>query len=121
MKIVINIGDTQFRLSDKQIEYYAILKGSTLTRDIKDVSLSDLPTKYLQESFLWYHINYKLDGQPFDYTAIPRNDPTLISVVEKINNGTLKILEIPDDVDFVIENCGGVEWVAEKHRSWGKT
>ena len=32
---------------------------------------------------------------------------------------TLKIIEIPDDVDWIIEEYDGNEWVAEKHRTWG--
>ncbi len=37
-------------------------------------------------------------------------------------NGTfaeLKIVEIPDDVEWVIEEYDGIEWVSEKHRVWG--
>lgn len=30
----------------------------------------------------------------------------------------LKIVEIPDDVEWVIENYGGSEWISEKHRTW---
>ena len=30
----------------------------------------------------------------------------------------LKIIEIPDDVDWIIEEYDGAEWVAEKHRTW---
>ena len=55
---------------------------------------------------------------------ITRNDPNLIRVVEELGdkaNGEfaeLKIVEIPDDVDWVIEEHDGLEWVAEKHRVW---
>lgn len=53
-----------------------------------------------------------------------RTDPILVKVVETLKekaNGDcaqLKIVEIPDDVDFVIEEYDGNEWVAEKHRTW---
>ena len=53
-----------------------------------------------------------------------RNNPDLIKCVEELGeaaNGEfskLKIVEIPDDVDWVIENYDGVEWVSEKHRVW---
>ena len=35
--------------------------------------------------------------------------------------GELKIVEIPDDIEWQIEqdNETGREWVAEKHRTWG--
>ena len=31
----------------------------------------------------------------------------------------LKIIEIPDDVEYTIKEHAGREWVAEKHRTWG--
>jgi len=30
----------------------------------------------------------------------------------------LKVVEIPDDVQYTIEEYDGVEWVAEHHRTW---
>lgn len=53
-----------------------------------------------------------------------RDDPVLIQVVEELGpkaNGkhaSLKIVEIPDDVEWQIEEYDGSEWVAEKHRTW---
>lgn len=55
---------------------------------------------------------------------IQRNDPLLIECVEKLGidaNGRyskLKIIEIPDDVEWIIQEYDGMEWVAEKHRTW---
>jgi len=60
---------------------------------------------------------------PGDYN-IQRDDPILIRVVEELKekvNGDcarLKIVEIPYDVDWQIEEYDGNEWVAEKHRTW---
>jgi len=31
---------------------------------------------------------------------------------------SLKIVEIPYDVDWVIQNYDSQEWIAEKHRIW---
>lgn len=53
-----------------------------------------------------------------------RSNPQLIEVVEELGsraNGLcadLEIVEIPDDVDVVIEEYDGNEWVAEVHRTW---
>jgi len=53
-----------------------------------------------------------------------RNDPILISVVEELkekangNYASLKIVEIPDDVDWIIAEYDGQEHIAEKHRTW---
>jgi len=60
-----------------------------------------------------------------EWTRYNREDPLLIAVVEKLGdraNGIsakLEIIEIPADVDYEIEEYDGVEWIAEKHRTWG--
>lgn len=56
---------------------------------------------------------------------IPRDNKDLIKVVEEMGsdvNGScakLEIVEIPDDVEWEIEEYDGLEWVSEKHRRWG--
>ena len=56
---------------------------------------------------------------------LQRDDPTLVMIVEELGdkaNGMyaeLKIVEIPDDVEWHIQDYDGVEWVAENHRTWG--
>ena len=30
----------------------------------------------------------------------------------------LKIVEVPDDVEWTIKDYDGIEWVAEVHRTW---
>lgn len=55
---------------------------------------------------------------------IERNDPLLIQCVEELGervNGAcaaLTIVEIPDGVEWCIEEYDGSEHVAEKHRTW---
>lgn len=55
---------------------------------------------------------------------IPRDDPYLVDVVRRLGmaaNGThanLKIVEIPGDIEWLIQEYDGAEWVAEKHRTW---
>lgn len=66
--------------------------------------------------------NVKVDY--FHSGDIERNDPLLIEIIEKLGedaNGEyskLKIVEIPDDVEWQIEEYDGWEHVAEKHRTW---
>ena len=63
------------------------------------------------------------DGDSFG-ANVPRDDPLLVKVVKELKeaaNGRcaeLKVVEIPDDVDWRVEEYDGVEWVAEKHRTW---
>ena len=58
---------------------------------------------------------------PYDFQ---RNDPILVKIVEELAeeaNGyfaDLKVIEIPDDVDWVLCEYDGREWVAERHRTW---
>jgi len=56
---------------------------------------------------------------------IPRDDQKLAQVVEELGaeaNGhcaELKVIEIPDGVQWVIGQVDGVEQVSEVHRTWG--
>lgn len=60
----------------------------------------------------------------FSDRAIVRTDPSLIQVIEEMKgkanarHSSLKIIEVPEDVEWTIEECAGVEWVSEKHRRW---
>lgn len=53
-----------------------------------------------------------------------RTDPSLITVVEMLGdeaNGLfsrLKVVEIPDDVEWLINDYDGIETIHEKHRIW---
>lgn len=64
------------------------------------------------------------DDSNFNESYIDRDDPDLIWVVEEMGilaNGrfaNLKIVEIPADVEWQIDEYDGLEWVAEKHRTW---
>jgi hypothetical protein len=54
----------------------------------------------------------------------PRNLPELIEVIVELGDAAngqyakLRIIEIPDDVDWEIAENDGFEWVAERHRIW---
>ncbi len=92
-KVVINKCYGGFSLSDKAKELYCKLK------DINEV----------------------------DYWRgeIERDDPILIQVVDKFGeaaNGScakLRIIEIPEEIDWQVEEYDGMEWVAQKHQTWG--
>jgi len=57
-------------------------------------------------------------------TEVSRDDPKLLECIEELGplaNGSfadLEVIEIPEDVDWVIEEYDGSEWVAEAHRTW---
>ena len=65
------------------------------------------------------------DGYGYDYNSEDkRTDPRLIEVIEKLGdvaNGEhaeLHIVEIPDDVEWEIDEYDGTECVSEVHRTW---
>ena len=55
---------------------------------------------------------------------IERDDPGLVKVVEALGKransrcAKLRIVEIPADVEWQIEDHKGIEYIAEKHRTW---
>ena len=55
---------------------------------------------------------------------INRDDSVLVQLVEEMGGevndrcGKLEIVKIPDDVEWEIEEYDGLEWIAEKHRTW---
>lgn len=55
---------------------------------------------------------------------IDRADPLLVQVVEELGTqaaggaARLTIVEVPTDVDYVVEEHDGLEHVAEKYRTW---
>jgi hypothetical protein len=71
--------------------------------------------------------NYDWDLNPRGYVSeydVPRDLPLLIQVIEELGEESfgdyakLKIIEIHDDIEWQIEGYDGLEWVAEKHRTW---
>lgn len=54
-----------------------------------------------------------------------RTDDDLINLLEEKGSkyvsgpcSCLKIVEIPDDVEWEVEEYDGSEWISEKHRTW---
>jgi hypothetical protein len=135
MKIVINSCFGGFGLSEKAMMRYAEIKGITLypekqfsittyytvpknqrTPELKDWRAASSEerkaynTAYKQESIY--------DGD------MSRTDPILIQVVEELGkeaNGmfaNLKVVEIPDGIEYEIDDYDGQESIHEVHRSW---
>ena len=66
----------------------------------------------------------KFLGVGSEWPDIARDDPKLIECVEKLGeeandtDAELKVVEIPDDVNWEIGEYDGLEWVEEVHRRW---
>ena len=57
------------------------------------------------------------------YDEHQRDDPLMITLLEtcpahQLEAYRLQIVEIPADVDWVIQENEGNEWIAERHRTW---
>ena len=111
-KIVINTCYGGFGLSDKAIHRFAELSGINLYKK-GDGYFSNY---YTDPEFS--------DDSYFSSSDIERNSTILIQVIEELKDeandrcANLKIVEIPDDVDWTIEEYDGLEWVSEVHRTW---
>ena len=64
------------------------------------------------------------DDVEVSYYDIAREDPDLVATVEMMgenawgNHAELMVVDIPNDVEWTIEEYDGREWIAEKHRVW---
>ena len=77
--------------------------------------LSDKGLKYFNE----------LGGTDFKHSCdIDRSSVHLVRTVEELKKeadglfAKLKIVEIPDNVNWGIDEYDGMEWVSERHRIW---
>jgi hypothetical protein len=114
VKVVINSDFGGFGLSDAAFERYLELKGIEFAR----VSGRFEGAAYYKAGHIDEEDHY------LSYYDIKRDDPILVQVIEEMGeeaNGrysSLKIIEIPDDVDWYVTEYDGLEHVAEKHRTW---
>jgi len=143
MKIVINECYGGFGLSKEACQRYFDLKGQQVWIEVDEkFSALDMFTVWLvspekrleiKEGEAYYKMsrdertdyNWKYSQQIwYQGDNLTRNDPILVQVVEEMGDkawgryAKLAIVEIPDDVQWIIEENDGMEWVAEKHRTW---
>lgn len=89
-KVVINVCYGGFGLSDKGVEILAKQKGKDTINEYE----------------------------------LARDDPLLVELVEKYDqeswgpHSELKVIEIPNHINWHIAEYDGKEWVAENHNTW---
>jgi len=141
-KVVINKCYGGFSLSHAGMMRWAELKGIELygyvgIRDnrFKSTGQYELydPKKHDEKNLLCIHYTNKLLETPNDSELnkyyrnidVERDDPCLVQLVKEMGKKAsgsctkLEIVEIPADVNFVIEEYDGMESIAETHRTWG--
>jgi hypothetical protein len=131
MKVVINRCHGGFGLSEEAIDRYIELAGLKL---YKHYDTEGRYTSYYTVPYDEFQRVFEKDKQEGNYKSsnalcwnfrdIPRNDSILVQVVKELGekaNGRfaeLKIVDIPLDIQWTIEDYDGDEWVTEKCRTW---
>lgn len=135
MKLVINKCYGGFGLSVKGIQRWAELSGRPCYffrllagRMLVSITAAEAEGEFCSHA---YDIPDPAVDMPHEdhqrYALNPdtrRDNTFLVQVVEELGaaaNGRhakLAVVEIPDDVDWTIEEYDGQEWVAERHRTW---
>jgi len=117
-KIVINKCYGGFGISHEAMVKYGIAKGTPFYIELSH-SFTSYYTAPKDENGIYP------EGSYFSDLDIERDDPYLIHVIEEMGTeeasaryAKLKIVEIPDDIEWEIEEYDGVEWISEIHQTW---
>jgi len=118
MNIVINVCFGGFSLSDKAMEMYLAAKGIEWEKQAP--KYENWGSTYWRKGCVG-----SLDFNNYLSSRDPdRDDPDLVKVVETLGRDAdgfcaqLKVVEIPDDIEWELCEYDGNESVAEKHRVW---
>jgi len=127
-KIVINTRYGGFGLSDAAYEHLATQYRIPVVA--YDEKVLDGPREVIYDRSLTNGLfddeeHVKVYGRYWDaWTNSKRDDPRLVAAVEALGaraNGrcaALAVIEIPDNIDWKIEEYDGLEHIAEAHRTW---
>lgn len=135
MKIILNKCYGGFNVSQEGYELYAKKKGLKLYFYRTHYSTPPLYTK-IDKMDIFSHCFVKDFGNEATISdndfekynlyldSSYRTDPILIEVVEELGDkasgrgGRLRVVEIPDGLDYVIDDYDGIETLHEKVREW---
>jgi hypothetical protein len=139
-KVVINKCFGGFSLSYEAVMKYAEYKGFKLYPYFNDYKsgLSEKMQKYdhnkhKEDVFVVHYYKEPFEditppnrSEDFYFSErdIERDDQALVAVVKELGvkanaqHSELKIIEIPADIEYIIEEYDGLEHIAEQHRTW---
>jgi hypothetical protein len=129
MEVVVNRCYGGFGLSHKAMVRYFEIKGWKLvvteknhkTYKEEEVDVNSITDNFFKNA---YYKDSKSKNNFFSCHDIDRSDPDLVQVVKELGKeanaryAQLEIVEIPDDVNWTIEEYDGNEHVGEVHRIW---
>jgi hypothetical protein len=143
MKIVLNKCYGGFSISRKAAEFMVERGSKQATEELADWKQRQGWLEYYKEHGTFpnvcpllergsLEISAKYDkearffgyGYSDNFTGYNRSDPDLVAAVEALGadaNGehaSLRVVEIPDGIEWDIDNYDGVETAHELHRSW---
>ena len=134
MKILINTCFGGYNLSHEAMLRYAELKGIAVYPENNLGSLYTywlVPENERVDQSNWHSMSkeeQKASDKLYEEQTLCnsgfRTDPTMIQVVEELGTkanrrfAKLKIVEIPDGMNYTIEEYDGKEHIAEVHRTW---
>lgn len=132
MKIAINRCYGEFSLSPQALKYWMKLKNKPcyfFVYSYKEKKYKPIKIKKFNPSnWTAYTVkNPKNMGDEINYIdkySIDRTDNELIQTIDKLgdkangDSAKLKVIEIPDDIEWEIDNHDGIEMVREKTRCW---
>ena len=119
----------------KQMDHYIPSDEKTDGRDLFFTAFDiPNPNEVLRNEKAWHDMSdaeKSASNKLYEQHCLPsgrlenRTDPLLIRVIEELGdmaNGRcakLKVVEIPDGTDYIIDEYDGNEHIAEAHRTWG--
>jgi len=146
MKVVVNRCFGGFGLSNKAIKMLASLKGKEcyfykqvgyswdndddenlyikVDEKERDSFISTVNKDYGEKTNSFNKEDYDLGFDKYSYGKEFRIDKDLIKVIETLGNeadgnyASLDIVEIPNDIEWEINEYDGSETIEEVHRSW---
>jgi hypothetical protein len=140
MKIVINRCYGGFGISHEGMMRYFEIKGQQVWPEQSGGyfkyytywTVSPEDRMEVKEGDAWHAMSFadraaynELKSEQTVYLhEIERNDPVLVQMVEELgkkawdDHAELKVVEIPDGIDWFIDEYDGIEVINERHRSW---
>ncbi len=118
-KVVINNCYGGFSLSEKAFVEYLKRKGINCVTEVNEFGWVEFYENSISDKNYISHYDYV---SPSNLST--REDPDLIAIIEEMGEesfglvASLKIVEIPDDVEYEITEFDGLETIREKCRTW---